>query len=150
MSIELQSRKRFAELIRQLASGRLTNDEFQDASGLLARDSNDPAIHELRREMWVTYSDLYEHRLIGRHKLSRADRHVVVRMVVFLHSDLPYEWPLKAQTGCLLGLMRRVRPVASHGTARSGEAGDQCVWPFFRSEDLATAAARPTLLGRPS
>lgn len=86
-------RRRAAELVRQLASGRLTNDQFEDALPVLSRDSS----FEIFRFAWSFYDGLYEHRMRGRHRLSPLQKRVFARCVLFLRSGLPYEWPRRAK-----------------------------------------------------
>jgi hypothetical protein len=87
-------RKRAAELVRQFASGRITNDEFEDAYQALPWDR---ATMEMFSFVWGFYDDLYEHRLRGRHRLSPLQRRVFARCVLFLRSELEYEWPKRAK-----------------------------------------------------
>lgn len=89
----MQARRRAAELLRQFASGRLTNDEFEDA----LPDFDDQAIRRMFRFAWGLYDDLSIHRLRGKYRLSRLDRREVARWVLFLRSGLPYEWPKGAR-----------------------------------------------------
>ena len=93
MNVDRQSRDRYAELLRHFAAGRLTNDQYEDATAPLLR-SEDLALRELWWAVWQTYDDLHEHRLTGKYKLPPEGRKTVARMVSFLHSDLPYEWPV--------------------------------------------------------
>lgn len=146
MNIDRQIRDRYAELLRHFAAGRLTNDQYEDASDWCL-ESPDPALRALWRAMWSTCDDLHEHRLTGEYELSRDGRATVARMVLFLRSDLPYEWPTAFRSlGILLlnlltlGLWSRIQPPPVG-------SGDEAVWPFFRAEDLAQAATRPRFLG---
>ncbi len=145
MDIDRQSRDHYAELLRHFASGRLTNTEYDEASEAYVA-ARDLALSEIWWQMWYTYDDLHEHRLTGKHELPREGRTDVARMVVFLHSDLPYEWPVPSRLlGCLLnaitlGVWGRVFRPSTGG-------GDEAVWPFFRADDFARAVARPRLLG---
>jgi hypothetical protein len=145
MNVNRESRNRFAELLRHFAAGRLTNDEYEDATTALMR-SEDLALRELWWAVWHTYDDLHEHRLTGKYKLPPEGRTIVARMVLFLHSDLPYEWPVPSR---LLHLLLIVLTLGLWGlvSRRLGGDIDWELWPFFRPEDLAKAAAQPRLLG---
>jgi hypothetical protein len=143
MLLDRPSRDRYAELLEQFADGQLTNDEYEDAAcPLLA--SRDPALGELWWAMWHAYDDLHEHRLTGKHELTRDGRAAVSRMVLFLQSDLPYEWAVPggriggAVDLLTLGFLGRT--YRRWRAARYG--GDEGVWPFFRAGDLARAAGR--------
>lgn len=141
MNIDRQSRDRFAELLRHFAAGRMTNDEYEDTADSLVR-SKDVALRELWWAMWPTYDDLHEHRLTGKYKLPPQGRRTIARMVLFLHSDLPYEWPVPSR---LLALLLNVLTLGFW--SRFADNIDATLWPFFRGEDLARAAAQPRLLG---
>lgn len=167
-------RCRLAERLRQLASGRLTNDEFEDT--LPYGGGADAAAWELYHFAWMCYDDLYEHRLRGRHRLSPQQRQVFARCVLFLRSGLPYEWPKHAKwlwcrqrdkaesaprtpwwvpdesaTSVLPVFGRRWREYLSRREeARDRErrtvAVDDRIWPFRRMADLKAARSRPVYL----
>lgn len=142
--VDSQSRRRYAEVLRHFAAGHLTNREYEDASNPL-RSSGDRGIAEVYFAVWFTYDDLKTHRLAGAHRLTDESRRKIARSIVFLHSDLPMEWPrVRLLLGLLnllsFGLFRRWFPLAPSG-------GDTTAWPFFREGDLRAAAARPRLLG---
>jgi hypothetical protein len=139
------ARDRTAELLRHLASGRISNDEFE---GALPQETTDSAVLAVQRAAWMLYSDLSEHKLTGEHALSAEAKEVVARSIVFLYSDLSYEWP---QYRCE-GLVRLFAGLVSLGwipryfDAQWKRAGDFNVWPFIRHEDYAAALQRPKLL----
>jgi hypothetical protein len=146
-------RDRLADAIHELAAGFITNDEFEDgllAAGIpLATDPSrwpDPAIGPIGEVAWCLYSDTHPYRLNGRHKLPPEGRRAALRWVLFLRSDLEYEWPpfrlinpaLVSLSGCLLSLLtlgilprrRFAREFASWQ-----QAGEYGLWPFFRRSD---------------
>ena len=92
-SPDISARRRTAELLRQFAAGRLTNDQFEDA----IPHSRDRAVREMFLFAWGFYDDLFEHRLRGRRRLSPEQRRVFARCCLFLHSGLPYQWPRRAK-----------------------------------------------------
>lgn len=143
--IDPPSRRLAAEMLRQFAAGRLTNDEFQDRWPR----SLDPAVTVVRDAAWFLYSDLREYRLAGPHRLSRHVRRQVVRWVLFLHSELPYEWPIVSPaqnvarqlvTGLTLGAAARF------WAGRLRAHGELEVWPFIRGADYRAALGQPQLL----
>lgn len=175
----LHARRRHAELVRQLASGQLTNDAFEDAYAALPQDR---ATREVFLFAWSFYDDLYEHRLRGRHRLSPSQRRVFARCVLFLRSGLEYEWPARARwlwcrqrdkpdragrgpwwqpdESVLAGLAfvgrrvrewcRRLEEERDRRLKRRGVVDDR-LWPFRRMADLKAALARPPCLaGRPA
>ncbi len=166
-------RRRLAKALRQLASGRMTNDQFEDA----LPEEMDHASREIYHFAWLFYDDLYPHRLRGRHRLSRFQRQVFARCVLFLRSDLPYEWsPYAKWMWCpqrnadhadrepsietdVLGWLRYVlttsfaerrrRAVEREGredaVARPALIDDR-IWPFRRRMDLRAALSSPPYL----
>ncbi|HYE19593.1 MAG TPA: hypothetical protein VEA69_14170, partial [Tepidisphaeraceae bacterium] len=94
--VDRDRRARLAELLRQFASGRSTNDTYEDrffAEVFAGRPAaqHDPALFAIWSRSWLLYSDLREHRLVGRYALPAAVRRDVCRWVVFLHTNVPYE-----------------------------------------------------------
>lgn len=142
MSVDRHSRDRYAEILRHFAAGRLTNFEYEDACECFLR-TPDRAVREIWWAMWHLYDDLKEHRMTGTHELPSTTRAIVVRSVVFLHSDLVFEWPRMGPLRFVLYVItlgRLGRPARPTGS-------DWELWPFFRPEDLAGCVARPRLLG---
>lgn len=87
-------RAQLAEAMRQLASGLITNDQFEDR---LALDPSDQATYELRHFARGFCDDLSAHRMRGRHRLSKVQRQAFARCVLFLRSGLPYEYGADAK-----------------------------------------------------
>ena len=157
-------REILAEAVRQLACGTITNDEFEDRNCLLKGD--DPALEAIYDFAWSCYSDVRRHRLAGRYRLSPLQRHVFARCALFLHSNLPYEWPEKAKW--LWCPQRRPLPPAGwtdvlfQGVSRAARARarrrekieealcgpivDDRIWPFARRSDLMEALSNPRYL----
>jgi hypothetical protein len=151
--VDRESRSRFAESIRALVAGRITNDELED-SRLPELEADDPAISEIYKEgVWHLYSDLHEHHLRGKYAISRQDKATVARWVLFLRTDLPYEWPvlrgwrffgLALANLISVGLANRFY---SRWFAQQGKAD---IWPFIRPHDLAFAQRNCGYLGAAS
>ncbi|MHC4153518.1 MAG: DUF1707 domain-containing protein [Planctomycetota bacterium] len=87
--VDREARDKTAELLRHFAAGRITNDEFEDG---LPSKSKDPAIGGICWAAWFLYDDLKEHKLIRRHAVTKDGKRHIARWVVFLKSDLEYEW----------------------------------------------------------
>lgn len=147
MSRDATSRRAAAELVRQLASGRLTNDEFEERWPASA----DPALSAVREAAWFLYSDLRAYRLTGANRLPFAVRRQVSRWVIFLQSDLEYEWPVATRTE---KLARSIADLLTMGVATRRwktalqVSEDADVWPFFRRVDFRRALRAPRLLRR--
>src|SRR5260221_9704596 len=90
--IDKAARTQLAESLRHLAAGVISNDEFEKRR---PRKSQDVAVRQVFSEgAWFLYDDLREHRLIGKDKLSDSARTDLARWIVFLKTDLAYEWPV--------------------------------------------------------
>ena len=129
--IDRKNRDGLAETFRHLATGRITNDQFED-SDRWCTSKVDPAIHELYYlAAWPLYDDLSEHKLTGRHELTEGMKKDVAHCLLFLKSDYEYEWPRQT------GLKSLFRISKYHPWETCG--GDHSVWPFFRKSDFTEA-----------
>ena len=151
MTVDRERRDKLAELLRHFAAGRITNDQWDDAALPLVK-TEDPALLTAWGQMWHTYDDLHEHRLTGKHELPDEWRKLVARLILFLYSDLPYEWPVNRRwrrwevvlTLLTLGLFNP-NPPLPHPMQ---DPANRAIWPFRRESDLArVSASRPRLLG---
>src|SRR5262249_51708423 len=144
--IDRDGRSQLAELLRHLVAGQITNDEFEDR---LPVGSSDRAVNEVSQEAWYLYSDLYEHHLTGADRVPEEVRRHVARWILFLHSDLEFEWPEWSFGQRLLSSAARLLTfgVLGHeGHRRYERAGDIAVWPFLRQSDYEVALANPPYL----
>jgi len=147
--IDRAARDRFSQGIRALAAGLVTNDEFEDTRYYPLK-SADRAISAIYQDgACGLYADEDDVRLIGARALSREDKTQVARWVLFLKTDLPYEWPmlsfprmfaLSLANLVTLGLAGRLY---SNWCIRQGEPE---VWPFIRDSDYTAALERPVYL----
>ena len=150
--IDRERRDKLAQILRWLGSGLISNDEFEDRrdslfDGVHPWQHGDPAIAAISEQAWFLYHDLDEYKLKGAASLSGQDRREVARWIVFLHSDLEYEWPRESflDSSILLNIitlgfnrLRRLR--------RLKQLGDWEVWPFIRRADSELARRTPRLL----
>jgi hypothetical protein len=127
--IDHDARTVAAEALQQFADGLLTNKEYEDR---YPNSTVDPALREVRLQVWFLYSDVKTHTLTGKHGLSDENRIFVQRCILFLKSDCEFQWPrqrlrLWYPILCLLGFGRVLK-------RRDGEAykrcGDEAFWPF--------------------
>jgi hypothetical protein len=146
--VDRNARNQLAEAIRALASGCISNDEFEDKR--LPRSMEDAAISEIYSNgAWFLYSDLEEHRLVGKYRLSKATKTHIARWVLFLKTDLPYEWPIPTlwQKLGLFTANLLTLGIAGRIFARRFRAeGDSDVWPFLRRYDYEVALQNPVYL----
>lgn len=146
--IDRLTRDRYAELLRRFIAGQVTNFEYEDRFDQVAIDLDiaDPAVDELFRVMWSTYCDIREHKMTGDHTFEGENRKTVLRFLLFLHSDCPYEWPTEELSGCLLSLLT----LGLYGKLTKPDPasinGDEEVWPFYRKGDYEHAVRHPKLL----
>ena len=143
--IDRASRDALAELARHFVAGRITNDQLE---GRLP-NSNDCAIHEIWwNALWGLYDDFYEHRLVGRHYVPRDSRTDLARCILFLKTDLEYEWTPYPPEPKLLTMLLSLATLgfANRVMARHWrQQGDSSVWPFFREADYRGALERPSV-----
>lgn len=103
--IDRQQRDKLSQDLRRLVTGRMTNDEFDEAYFDEYESSPDTAVREIATFGYGLYSSdvLMPYRLKGRHRVPDDVRQAACRCMLFLRSDRPYEWPpLPAETGSRL------------------------------------------------
>jgi hypothetical protein len=150
MIVDKNARRQLAELLRHFVAGLITNDEFVERC---PRRCEDLAVRQVLTEgAWFLYDDLHEHRLTGKYRLNVRDRSHVARWILFLESDLRYEWPV-VPAGIRLALLP-VHLVTFGLTGRLVQAyaqrgGPPDVWPFRRRSDYESALRQPPYLTRP-
>lgn len=149
-AIDDSARHKAAEVYRHFAAGLLTNDQMEDS---LPR-SFEPGLHDIFFcGIWPLYDDLHEHKLTDGYGLTPEGRDHIARIILFLHSRVPYRWPLRTgpKALCLwvlalpvalltLGLCRPFR----WRSRRCG--GDESVWPFFTQAEYEIALQHPPFL----
>ena len=145
--INREERDKYAQLLRDFISGKITNFEYEDKfdEQILISDT---AIDQIYCEMWHTYCDIRKHKLTDSqwYQDDREFNKTVIRFVLFLHSDLEYEWPRKSIGKLLLNLLSFGICNKLDTTKEMKEDGDINVWPFFREKDYEHALSNPRLL----
>jgi hypothetical protein len=145
--IDRAGRAALAEHLRRLASGRLTNAEFDSVR---LDHSDDEALVAVGHAGWSLYDDFFVYRLRGRRALTSETLDAVARCILFLDSALIYKWPARRPT--VKSILLTVLTFGSwlRRERRRWEAsGLHHVWPFFRESDYQRALANPRrLLGR--
>ena len=104
--IARDDRSRLAQLLKELVSGRISNDSFQESSDFCT-DSEDAGVLVVQLFTEGFCHDLWPYKLRGCQKLSTEDHHKIEIATLFLKSDLEYEWPENSfpsgtWSGCLL------------------------------------------------
>lgn len=146
--IDRKARDILAENYRHLITGQITNDEFEDR----LKFSKDIAIDEIYyRGAWPLYDDLHEHKLTGEWAITEEGKPIAARFILFLKTDLEYEWARKTGAKAFLcallgvftlGIVTIIRKII----AATGEKGDKDVWPFYRRADYEAALESPPYL----
>jgi hypothetical protein len=153
--VDRVARNKFAELLRHFVAGNLTNFEYEDTADRILKNAarEDRSLWAIHSRVWFFYSDVREHRLRDRHALTDEGRSAVARWILFLYSDLEYEWPIRSfisLSGCLLRLCTLglaaliLNPINERRLQRMGSWD---LWPFFREADYELELRRPRLLG---
>ncbi|WP_426339202.1 hypothetical protein ACN9MZ_23095 [Pseudoduganella sp. S-14] len=148
MNIDRHSRNQLAEAIRALASGLITNDEFERKR--MPHNMSDPAVNEVFSSgAWCLYSDLKAYRLTGKQKLDGPTRKEIARWVLFLKTDLPYEWPVPTFQESFFRFFGNLFTFGRFNRRYQNEIallGDTEVWPFLRRSDFEAALRDPKYL----
>lgn len=149
--IDGQARSAAAEVLRRFIAGQITNDSFEDQ----VPETDDPAIWAIWDTCWLFYDDFKEHRLDGKYRLSPDLRRQLSRWVLFLDSDLPYQWPKMRFPGRdprPFTMRNPIKRFLTHGsihpelTEKFLAAGHYPVWPFVSVKDYKAALAAPKRL----
>jgi hypothetical protein len=147
--VDRVARDKFAQLLRHLAAGNLTNGAYEDAAHLILMDADrkDRALRAIYSRVWYFYDDTRVHLLRDKHALTDAGQHAVARWVLFLHCDFEYEWPIRSCISlsncllrlCTLGLAGVIlNPLNERRMRRMGSWD---LWPFIREVDCKRAAS---------
>lgn len=156
--VDLEARKLLAQLLRNLASGRITEKQFDLSVESLPAGGQDFALAEIASRSL---------------SLQQMPRREVARWILFLQSGQEYEWPLNEQDTntypMLANVVLMIIMGAALGSFKAGfwatimlslpligyrawqdyskqMAGATSVWPFYRLEDAERAAQHPRLL----
>jgi len=102
-------RRQLSQHLRQLVTGRATNDQFDDWYCEHYAHSADRAVQAISGFGYGLFSSdlLWPYRLRGIHAVDKETRRTAARCVLFLRSSLEYEWPESPDSpigGCLKGL----------------------------------------------
>ncbi len=100
--VDRAARRKYAELVRQFISGRMTNDEYESKFEVLELLGRDRAVIEIHSQVWFLYDDMTTHKMEGAHRLDKIGRRRIAQAVLFLQSGSEYNWPTTGVWGCLL------------------------------------------------
>ena len=140
--IDHRARKRLAERLRHLVTGQMTNDAFEDS----AVRTKDMAVREIEwRLAWPHYDDMHEHKLMGEYALTDGIRRDFARAILFLQTELEYEWQHRMGLRGFLNSSFHLRPLRRTPPIRT-EGGEIRYWPFYRRSDYTAARKSPVYL----
>ncbi|MGP8201253.1 MAG: hypothetical protein ACLQU4_17320 [Limisphaerales bacterium] len=144
--IDIAARRKAAEIYRHFAAGLVTNDQMEDS----LPKSFESGLHDIFFwGIWPLYDDLHEHRLTGRYRLTPEGRDHLARIILFLHSSLPYRWPSvtgwRDRVDMLVGVLTLGLHRPFHHRFRAS-GGDESVWPFFTHAEYESALVHPPFL----
>jgi len=105
--IDLERRRTLALNLRHISVGLISNDDFESnvadtvSDGWLPEQyhrskkakTDDAAIVPILELSWGLYSDLESRKLKGKYKLDDETLRIIARCILFLRSDLEYQWP---------------------------------------------------------
>jgi len=88
--VDSLKRRQLSQHLRQLVTGRATNDEFDEWYYNDYETSEDRATQAISAFGYSLYSDLWPYRLRGVHAVDKETRRTAARCVLFLRSKLEY------------------------------------------------------------
>lgn len=124
--VDMKSRGLAANLIREFAAGRLTNDEFDEQYP----ESEDRGVQTIGQVLWLSWDDRFTHRLEGEHQLTDQQKALFDRCIAFFQTELEYVGPspggsvLGVAKGAWKRLLGKEQPVVVQGSLESAW------WPF--------------------
>ncbi|SRR5579871_202847 len=142
-AIDVDARRDLAEAARHLATGRITNRDFESR----LPTSSERELHEIIfYGLWPLYDDFLTHRLTGRRALTTEGRAFVARIILFLRSGEPYRFPRSTGLGQIPVLLLSILSFGWFGRfwrRYRWRYGDQETWPFFSRGDYDRALRHP-------
>ncbi|MEA2017662.1 MAG: hypothetical protein U9N59_04370 [Campylobacterota bacterium] len=135
--IDRISRDKLALALRRYVSAKITNDELDD----LGLSYQDVAVYELHRDSWYLYDDMTEHKAIGQYRVSKENRTIIARWILFLQSDREFLWIKTSPKTVLLNIL-------SFGAyfRNDRKKGDFNVYPFYKVKDFKKESLNPRFL----
>lgn len=163
-TVDLDSRRQFASLIRKFVNCKINSGDFFESEVRFdCIKSDDPALKAIDGMLWSSYNEEWPHKLSGKNALTPQGVEMYNRCLLFLGSDLEFEWPdagrqfQQVRFGRVfgeltLGLTYLVddfldkRSEAFMDNYR--KAGEFEVWPFIRKSDYESEFQRQPVESR--
>jgi len=121
--VDRDARNEATRVIREFADGEVSNEQYEKQ---YPKSDSDPALSEIFLQIWFLYSDMTEHKLAGKYALGAEQSAFVERCILFLTSDLEFEWPPQ-----MLHLRRTFLRYLALEKTETTASGNETVWPFF-------------------
>lgn len=173
--VDIRRRRKLALHLRQLATGLITNDNFENnvmddvTYGWLPEQyyrskeakSDDAVILPMFELCWGLYDDTRRHKLKGRDKLNDSSLKYIARCILFLRSGRDYEWPYFTFVNPLLKMSfsellltvftfgkyyRKKLSEKKEAFTEMQKLGDYEYWPFSKKNDYTEQLASPPFL----
>jgi len=148
--VEREQRRPLADLLEALVSGTMTIDEYASRQVVIP-DAERPPRKERDRGLiavcdlaWSMCENPSDGRLVGKMASTSEGLTELRRWILFLRSDLEYEWRtdrFSGTGGCLLNLLTLGWWARRVGKKMTSMGGFQ-VWPFIRDSDYRQALAQ--------
>ena len=131
--------------LRRLAAGRIFTADYEETWASVK--TSDEGVRAALDAGWGLYSDYRNYRLRNGDELSPQNLAAVGRCVLFLKTDLEYEWPPR-RPSLLYLLLALVTLGIAHRRSRERweRSGDYHVWPFLQYADYKRALGKPPFL----
>lgn len=131
--VDRHARDVAAEALRLFLEGSISNRDYERR---FPRSKDDLALWAIYSNAWFCYSDTSEHTLTGKHALNDDQRAILKRCLLFLRSDLEFQWPppkFRLRYGLLrlFGLGRNL----NRQEQQEMSVGDKEVWPFLNKAE---------------
>jgi hypothetical protein len=127
--INRNARDQAASALEEFLKGVISNEEYERR---YPNAKDDPALHAIFTQVWLFYSDKSEHTLSGKHALSDEARDAFERCILFLRSDLEFQWPIPT-LGFRFFILRLLGfgKLVNQREEEEMRVGDKEVWPFI-------------------
>ncbi len=135
--VDREARDHFAQLLRALVLGEITNDDYENNVPVL---SCDPAVAAIDRAVWELYPDMRKCKLTGKNALDEETVAAAESWSLFLLSDLEYRWPLEDPAPWLSRIAKLLGNWSVE--AQPQRTDGENVWPFFTLAELQDEVER--------
>jgi hypothetical protein len=146
--VDRKARDILAEQIRHLLAGVVTNFQYIEEVDRLF--SEDKAVRPIMNTIWQIYDDLREHK-VDMDSFSPDDRKMLGRIILFLKSDLEYQWPSLRTKIPFFRFLSTIFTLGIYTKKKDREvekAGDFEYWPFISKADFELANMHPPYLAK--